>query len=60
MKEENQKTFHLNAIIDGRIIRGYVAFSPAPQPGVLTELARFEAQRVLTYAVREAIAQGRI
>ena len=60
MKEENQKTFHLNTIIDGRIIRGYVAFSPAPQLGVLTELARFEAQRLLTYAVREAIAQGQI
>jgi len=60
MKEENQKIFRLNTIIDGRIISGYVTFSPAPQPGVLTELARFEAQRVLTYTVREAIAQGRI
>ena len=59
-RKANKKTFHLNAIIDGRLIRGYVAFSPAPGPGIFTELARFEAERVLTHAVRQAIASGRL
>ena len=59
-RKPNKKTFHLNAIIDGRIIRGYVAFSPAPQPGIFTEVARFEAERVLTHEVRQAIAAGRL
>ena len=54
------KTFRLNTIIDGHIIAGKVAFSPAPQPGVFTELARFEAGRVLAHMVREEIAAGRL
>jgi hypothetical protein len=60
IKKPTQKTFHLNAIIDRRIIRGYVTFSPAPRPGILTELARFEAERVLEQAVKEAITTGRL
>src|ERR1035438_5186629 len=59
-KKPNKKTFHLNALIDGHIISGTVALSPAPQPGIFTELARFEAERVLAHAVREAIAAGRL
>jgi hypothetical protein len=54
------KTFTLNAIIDGHLIRGEVCFSPAPEPGVLTELARFEAQRILSHIVSEEIAAGRL
>ena len=59
-KKPNKKTFLLNALIDGHIISGTVALSPAPQPGIFTELARFEAERVLAHAVREAIAAGRL
>lgn len=58
LKKPNQKTFHLNAIIDGRIIRGYVAFSPAPQSGILTEVARFDAERLLTHLIRQEISHG--
>ena len=59
-KKPNKKTFRLNAIIDGHVISGFVAFSPAPPRGILTELARFEAERVFTHAVREHIAAGRL
>ena len=59
-KTPNKKTFRMNAVIDGHLISGFVALSPAPQPGVFTELARFEAERILTHAVREAIAAGRL
>ena len=59
-KKPNKKTFRLNALIDGHIISGTVALSPAPQPGIFTELARFEAERVLAHAVREAIAAGQL
>jgi len=55
-----EKTFTLNAIIDGHIIQGQVCFSPAPAPGILTELARFEAQRILSHIVSEEIAAGRL
>jgi len=37
-----------------------VAFSPAPQPGVLTELAKFEAERILAHMVNEEIEAGRL
>ena len=33
---------------------------PAPESGVMTELARFEAERALTHAVRDAIKAGRL
>jgi hypothetical protein len=59
-KKPNKKIFRLNAIIDGHIISGMVAFSPAPAPGIFTELARFEAERILEHTVREAIACGRL
>jgi hypothetical protein len=53
-----QKVFTLNAIVDGHIIRGEVCFSPAPDPGIMTEVARFEAERLLAQMVREEIAGG--
>jgi hypothetical protein len=56
----SKKVFRLNAIIARRIICGYVAVSPAPPPGVLTELAKFEAERVLAHRVREEISAGRL
>ena len=59
-KKPNQKTFRLSAIVSGHIISGTVAFSPAPQPGILTELAKFEAERILTHMVSEEIAAGRL
>ena len=59
-QKQSHKQFCLNAIISDRIIVGVVRFSPAPAPGVLTELAKFEAERVLTHAVQEEIAAGRL
>jgi hypothetical protein len=59
-QKPTQKVFHLNAVIDNHIIAGFVAFSPAPDPGILTELARFEAQRILEQQVREEISSGRL
>jgi hypothetical protein len=56
----SQKTFRLSAIVAGHIIDGTVAFSPAPQPGIFTELAAFEAQRILAHLVTEEIAAGRL
>jgi hypothetical protein len=59
-RKRNQKTFRLSAIVAGHIINGTVAFSPAPQPGILTELAKFEAERILAHMVSEEIAAGRL
>ena len=59
-KKPNKKTFRLNALIDGHFISGIVALSPAPQPGIFTELARFEAERAFAHVVREAIAAGKL
>jgi hypothetical protein len=59
-KKQNQKTFRLSTIINGNIIDGQVSFSPAPQPGILTELARFEAQRILTHMITEELRSGRL
>jgi hypothetical protein len=59
-QKPRKKVFTLNTLIDGHIIRGHVAFSPAPEPGIMTELARFEAERLLTHTVREEIASGRL
>jgi len=55
-----EKVFTLNTIIDGHIIRGQVRFSPAPQAGIMTEIARFEAERLLAQLVRDEIAGGRL
>jgi hypothetical protein len=54
------KVFPLNAIIEGHIISAAVSFSPAPAPGILTEVARFEARRILEHLVREEIRAGRL
>jgi len=59
-KKPRKKIFRLHALIDGHIIKGQVAFSPAPEPGIMTELAKFEAERLLTHLVREEIASGRL
>jgi hypothetical protein len=59
-KKPTRKTFRLSTIIAGHVIDGTVAFSPAPQPGIFTELAKFEAHRILAYLVREEIAAGRL
>ena len=59
-KKPKTKTFHLSTVIDGHIIAGTVAFSPASQPGIFTELARFEAQRILVHVVTEEIAAGKL
>ena len=59
-KKPTQKTFRLSTIIDGHIIAGTVAFSPAPQPGILTELAKFEAHRILAHLVSREIEEGRL
>jgi hypothetical protein len=54
------KEFSFNAIIEGHIVTATVSFSPAPEPGVLTEVARFEAQRIFEQMVHEEIAAGRL
>ena len=59
-KQPRKKVFTLNVLIDGHIIRGEVSVSPAPEPGIMTELARFEAERALTHLVREHIKAGRL
>jgi len=59
-QKPTQKTFHLNALVNGHIIAGSVRFSPAPEPGVLTEVARFEAERLLDHLVHEEIQAGRL
>jgi hypothetical protein len=58
--KSKEKTFTLNTIIDGHIIRGKVRFSPAPEPGIMTEVARFEAELLLAQLIREEIAVGRL
>jgi hypothetical protein len=59
-RKPTHKTFRLNALIDGHLIAGVVRFSPAPAPGILTEIARRDAERVLARLVTEAIAAGRL
>jgi hypothetical protein len=60
LTKSTKKIFRLSTIIDGHIVSGRVAFSPAPEPGIFTELARFEAERILVEMVREEIAAGRL
>ena len=55
-----QQTIRLGTLVSGHIIDGVVTFSPAPQPGILSELAKFEARRILTAMVEEEIRQGRL
>ena len=59
-QKPNQQIVHLAGIIGGHIIDGTVSFSPAPEPGVFSELAKFEARRILTAMVEEEIRQGRL
>lgn len=59
-QKSTQQIVRLSAIISGHIIDGTVTFSPAPEPGVLAELAKFEAQRILSDMVSEEIAAGRL
>lgn len=54
------KIFALTMLIDGNLISGCVSFSPAPEPAIMTELARFEAERILAQLVTEDIATGHI
>ena len=54
-KKSTKKVFTLSTIVAGHLIQGRVSFSPAPEPGIMTELARFEAERMLTQAVTEDI-----
>ena len=55
-----QQTIQLRTIVSGHLIDGKVTFSPAPEPGILRELAEFEARRILTAMVEEEIAAGRL
>jgi hypothetical protein len=60
MSLETQKTFHLNTVVDGKVIAGFVSFSPAPKSGILTEVARLDAERIFADMVSEDLAAGRI
>ena len=59
-EKQTPKVFHLNTVISGRLIRAVVSFSPAPEPGILTELARLEAERLLVDCVSEDLSRGRL
>jgi hypothetical protein len=59
-QKPTQQTIQLSAIISGHLIDGTVTISPAPLPGVLSELAKFEARRILTQMIEEEIAAGRL
>jgi hypothetical protein len=59
-RKSNQKTFHLNTLLNGHLIAGTVHFSPAPEPGIFTELARFEAERLLGQMLQEELKAGRL
>ena len=60
VRNTTHKTFHLNTVINGHLVAGIVRFSPAPESGIFTELARFEAERLLTEELREAVEAGRL
>lgn len=51
-----EKTFGLNAVINGHLVAGFVSISPAPQPGILTEVARLDAERIFAETVRADLA----
>ncbi len=59
-QKPTQQTIQLSAIISGYLVDGKVTFSPAPEPGIFSELAKFEARRILTAMVEEEIAAGRL
>ena len=59
-QKRTQQIVRLSTIVAGHIINGSVTFSPAPQPGIMSELARFEAERILAHMVGEEIEAGRL
>ena len=59
-QKPTQQIIQLSAIVSGHLIGGTVTFSPAPESGILSELAKFEARRILTAIVEEEIAAGRL
>jgi hypothetical protein len=59
-ERQTHQTIQLSTIVSGHVIDGKVTFSPAPEPGILSELAKFEARRILTAMVEEEIAAGRL
>jgi hypothetical protein len=59
-KKPTTKSFRLNAVIDGHLIADRVLLSPRPTPGIMTEVARFEAERLLVHLVRQEIEAGRL
>jgi len=59
-EKQTVKTFHLSAIIGGHLISGTVSFSPAPEDGILTEIARLEAESLLGDLITSDIERGRI
>ena len=58
--KQNQQVVRLSGIVAGHLINGTVTFSPAPPPGIFAELAKFEAERILTDMVIEEIEAGRL
>jgi hypothetical protein len=59
-EKQTTKRFFLQTVIDGRIVAATVSFSPAPAPGILTELARLDAERLVRQCVREDIGSGHL
>ena len=57
-KKSNTKLFTMSTIIAGQIVRGEVSFSPAPEPGIMTELAKFEARRIVADMISDEIDAG--
>jgi hypothetical protein len=58
--KQNQQVVRVSGILAGHIIDGTVTFSPAPPPGILAELAKFEAERIFAHVVTEEIEAGRM
>ena len=59
-KKPNNKVFTIGTIIEGKMIQGEVLFSPAPEPGIMTEIAAFDAERLVSRLVAEDILSGRL
>lgn len=57
---QTQTIFPLCVIIDGHIVSGAVSYCPAPPAGVLSEVARLEAELLLVHTIRQDIASGRL
>jgi len=57
---ETKQIVRLTTIFSGHLIDGTVTFSPAPREGALSELARFEAQRIFSDIVAEEVDAGRL